>query len=399
MEATNPAMRSEPVTRFAGWPFAILLGVIVFLSRWILTVPVYFVDGPGLVAAIRSGIYVIQPPGYWLLAVTAGLFPDPETGLAVLNALFSALGAVSFYFLCRRLVDESLARLGALAYTTIFFAWFAGSIHSSYASQLLAAPLLFLSFLRYAERPTVIRLSACAAVFAIGAGFRPSDGAFLTPVFCYLGWRFVRTKSHRGLLLGIAAALCLAWYIPTRLALGENAAAGQAGSLAVECSILLAGITAGSVANIIRVVVPLAIACVSLVPAIWYLRSDWRLPLFLWTAPGVAFLLLIYMADATYLCFASGAFVLAAVLSTRRKFALAALATCVFLNTSFFLFARPVPGGTAPAALVINYYAVKYTRFGLEQRWMQIITDALRDGISYPANRMAPKTTGSPRSN
>jgi hypothetical protein len=152
--------------------------------------------------------------------------------------------------------------------------------------------------------------------------------------------------------------------------------------------VLLAGAGPGPVANVLRVVVPLAVAGWMLVPALASSRREWLPLVAWWAAPGLAFLLLVYMADPTYLCFLAGAFVLAAVASSRPRVAAISLAACVAWNTAFFLLARPVPGERRPLALVVNYYAVKYTRFGVEQQWMQIISDALRDGIDYPSNRL-----------
>jgi hypothetical protein len=81
---------------------AALLGLLVFVSRFVTRGPVYFVDGPRLTQCIRDRTFVIQPPGYWLDAHLGGLFLDPGFGLTLINEIFSAAGVAVFFLLCRK---------------------------------------------------------------------------------------------------------------------------------------------------------------------------------------------------------------------------------------------------------------------------------------------------------
>jgi hypothetical protein len=353
--------------------FSVLIAVVVFTSRYLTQGAVYYVDGPRMIRAIETHTYVIQPPGYWLYCRLGALFADPAFGLTLLNEMFSAAGAAVFFLLCRRLrVSFGISVLATLAYSSIFFLWFAGDVQSSYASQILFAPLTVYCFLRYRDRPTTMRLVACALSFAIGAGLRPSDGAFLAPVFLLLLVRFVPGWKSRAWLVALTILFCLGWYIPTQraLAAAQSVRLGnQLGSLAFQVSPLLTGINARSMANVLRVVLPLIAAFWILVPALPMARprvQNWMFAL--WIVPGLVFFVLIYMADATYLTFLAGGVVLLAATVAQRKIAGVLLLICFLFNTALFLGARPIQANNR-AALAVNYYVVKYCYYGIRHQW------------------------------
>jgi hypothetical protein len=353
--------------------FSILIAVVVFLSRYWTRGVLYYVDGPRMVRAIETHTYVIQPPGYWLYCRLGALFADPAFGLTLLNELFSAAGAAVLFLLCRRFrAGVGISVLATLAYSSIFFLWFAGDVQSSYASQVLFAPLTVYCFLLYRDRPTMTRLVACALSFAIGAGLRPSDGAFLAPLFLLLLLRFVPRWKSRISLVVLTILFCLGWYIPTQraLAAAQSVRLGhQLGSLAFQVSPLLTGINARSMANVLRVVLALLAAFWILIPALAMARSrvqNWMFAL--WILPGVVFFALIYMADATYLTFLAGGVVLLAATVSRRRIAGVFLLICFLSNTALFLWARPIPANNR-AALAVNYYVVKYCYYGIRHQW------------------------------
>src|SRR5579875_2933522 len=189
----------------ADW-FLWLIGPVVFASRWAVMSRPYFADGPSLIRAIQNGRFVIQPPGYWLYTRVAGLFPDPALGLSLMNAIASALGCIIFYLLCLRFANRTGARLATASYASIYFAWFAGCVQSSYAGELLFGPLLLLLMVRYVESSRIPVLCGIAASYAAVAGVRPSDGVFLAPAFVYFVLKFVRSGKHRILVFCLAAA-------------------------------------------------------------------------------------------------------------------------------------------------------------------------------------------------
>jgi hypothetical protein len=159
--------------RFPGYLFASVL-----ISRIVVTGPAYFADGPAQLRAIESGHHVIQFPGYWLFNRLGGFFPDPEIGIATMNWLFSALGAVIFYEASRKLTTEWVARAAAIAYVTVLFAWLSGAIHSTYASQLFFPILSIYCILRLWESHAAFWGLSSVIAFILAAGLRPSDGAF-----------------------------------------------------------------------------------------------------------------------------------------------------------------------------------------------------------------------------
>ena len=201
--------------------FTVCLFAGVLASRVFTSTTPYFADGPLHVLAAQNHTYVIQAPGYWLFTRIAGLFSDPAFGISIMNWLFSAGGAVFFYLSVRKLAFENVARLAAIAYASIYFAWFSGNIHSTYASQLFFPIAVFLCLLYYRENCHVGWLIAASALFAFGAGFRPSDGAFIAPAFLFALLKAKR--SHLWAAIPVAAVICICWYVPQEIALARMA--------------------------------------------------------------------------------------------------------------------------------------------------------------------------------
>ena len=375
--ANDVAINRDPdiTTADAACSFSIL--ILVFISRYFTRAALYYVDGPRMVRAIQDHSFVIQAPGYWLYAHLGGLFRDPAFGLSMVNIFFSGAGACIFFLLCRRFnVSVQTSLIATFAYSSIFYLWFAGDVHSSYASQILFAPLTVYSFLCYNQKPSTARLAMCGASFAIGAGLRPSDGAFLSLLFIFLIFQFVRQPKDRIILIVFTGMLCLAWYIPTEIALHAARRTNvkiQLSSLAFQVSPLLVGLNARTAANILRVVLPLIAAFWMLIPSLLSPRKsieNWMLAL--WVLPGFCFFTLIYMADATYLTFLSGAIILASALSDKKRYASALLVVCFLFNSSLFLWARPIRS-TALTAQAINFYVVKYCYYGIRYQWSSTI--------------------------
>jgi len=365
------------------WLFALLIIASVFSLHALTSGPLYFADGPRHLLSIHSGTYVIQPPGYWLYARLSSLFQTPTFGLAFLNWGFSSTGAAAFYFLCRRLGGEdNISKLASVAYVSLFYVWFAGDVHSTYASQTLFPPLMILAFLRYEDEKTPIRLLLCAGTFAIGTGLRPSDGAFLLPLFLYLIFRTQGNWKSKIQLLTVYGFFCLLWFVPNQIALSVNKISDQVTPLALHSSIILGGFTPYTIANLLRVLVPMSIAFWPLLFAAPFISKKYVILILLWAVPGILFLLFVYMSDAPYLVYASGAPILATVLCRRRMLAVLALNTCLVWNVTFFFFAQPIPGKNA-LALVFNYYGVKYTHYGINNRWMQNLSEASKSGSWY----------------
>jgi hypothetical protein len=353
--------------------FAACLGLGVFVARAITSGPAYFADGPRHLAAIADHTYVIQPPGYWLFNRIGGLFPNPEHGLLLLNWLFSALGCMALYGCARKLVATPLAELGALLYATAFFAWFSGNVHSTYASQLLFPPLVFYLMLRYREDKRALWLCAIAASFALGAGLRPSDGVFLSPLLLLF---FLRLPAKQKVLLGsLVMVFCLTWLIPSELAQHRyhpDSSGAELGRVAIG-AVLLGKFNVYTISNAIRFFLPLAVA---LGPAAIYLLRSGRgagMWLWVWVIPGSLFFLLLFISDAPYLDHLLGGFVLLCLIgmaaSKNRRLAAGVLVCSILINLAFYLGFHPLPATSNLYAIVEkdlgNYslYAVKHQFF------------------------------------
>ena len=369
-----------------------LLAGVVLLSRILAAGPIYFADGPSHVEAVQARTYVIQPPGYWLFNRTAALFPDPERGIVLLNWVFSVLGVVVFYYAARLLVRKGTAQLGAAVYAAVFYGWFSGDIHSTYASQLLFPVLVFLLLMLHNQRPRLTYLLAASVAYALGAGFRPTDGFFVGFMFLYY---VVRHAPWRQALLAVAVVtvLCLVWLVPTLEAFTARDslhwALGYSAETTRQVSPLFQGITFRSAANVARFAVPFVAAFWPLLLPFLKTALDTREGqvrlLWLWITPGMAYLVLFYMSDAPYLNFMTAAVLLLALKqldSSKPLLRTLLLTSCLVTNVAVFLLFSPVPSKSL-AANVLNVFVGKYTRFAIRNRWQPNLSDVIdRDTLA-----------------
>jgi hypothetical protein len=357
------------------------IGPIVFVSRWLTMSQPYFGDALAIIRASQDHSYVIQPPGYWIYCHIAGLYTNPGFGLGLINALVSALGSMVFYLVCLHLTTRLAARWATAAYSVIFFAWFAGSTHSSYAGELLFPALMLLFMVQYVENPKLPLLLGVAGSYALVGGVRPSDGMFLGLALLYFSLRYVRSWKDRIFMLGIAGALCLFWFIPQKMALAATdkpTISGQFWPLAQRSSLIVAGASKLALSNIIRVAFPLGIAFWSLLPAIFFARENrFKLILWIWIIPGVAFFALLYISDAPYLCFLVPAIILLALTPRPGRLTYVGLAVCVGFNVAFFLFARPAPVHNTRSLAVAIYSAdgPHYCAWALRHQWQHQLSN------------------------
>jgi 4-amino-4-deoxy-L-arabinose transferase-like glycosyltransferase len=382
---------SDPASdekRFGAWLFA-----AVFASRAFTSSSAYFADANRHIMAVLNHSYVIEPPGYWLFNRTAGLFPDPEIAISVMNWCFSAAGAVVFYLTARRLARESIACLSSIAYATIFFAWHSGNVHSTYASQLFFPVAVFLCFLQYWEELRFRWILAAAVLFALGAGFRPSDGAFFAPAFLY-GLSKGR-RSHLLVTLVVVCLLCISWLIPQELGLLkqtipiERNFSSHFGSTAD--GVLVVGFSPYALSNAMRVVVPFVLALFPLLSLI--IGNRGRTFLWVWILPGMAFFLLVYTGEATYMNCVLAALVLLALtnpaVDDRKK--LWRFVLCAVLNVAFYFAWRPIafPNHTLQVAeYVIEADAGKFSYYGVRHHYEPRLSQLLHvQGYGEPAAR------------
>ena len=372
--------------RFAAWLF-----VVVFASRAFTSSTAYFADANRHINAVLNRTYVIEPPGYWLFNRTAGLFPAPEIAISVMNWCFSAAGAVAFYLAARRLATERLAQVSSVTYAAIFFAWHSGNVHSTYASQLFFPAAVLLCFLHYCEKPNLLWMLAAAVLFALGAGFRPSDGAFCAPAFLY-GLRR-GSRSHIFVSLAVACVVCVSWMIPQELGLLRQALPIERNFSShfrsMADGVLVTGFSLYALSNAMRVVIPLALALFPLLSLIFGNRK----PVFLWIwiLPGMAFFLLIYTGEAVYLNCLLAAFILLAVTnheaSERKK--LWRFVVCAAFNIVFYSAWRPIAFANQTlqvAEHLIEADAGKFSYYGVRHHYEPTLRELLHvPGYRGPA--------------
>ena len=374
--SSPPCDTFSPMTTLVNWVeerrsqvFSVCLGVGVLLLRVLTSGPPYFADAYRNLDAIANRTYVIQPPGYWLFLRTAGLFPSPELAIQIMNWCFSALGCVAFYACARRLVRSPLAELGALFYAAIFFAWFSGNVHSTYASQLLFPPLTFYLMLRYSEDKRTLWVCAVAVSFSLGAGIRPSDGGFMAPLLLLF---FFRLRGKQQILLVVLTiALCTAWLVPTKIAQIRYHPDNELALMwRMAPGPLLGRFNIYTVANILRFILPLALA---LGPAAVFLFRPRNLWLWTWVVPGSVFFLGLFIADAPYLDCLLGGYVLLCLTGMatykNRQVAVAVLSCSILINLVFYFGFRPLQSRSHIYAIIekdlgnYTFYAVKHRFF------------------------------------
>ncbi len=360
--------------------FPAILAVVVLVTRILCRGPLYFGNGPDMVASIAAKTYIIQPPGYWLFDRIAGLFSDPALAITGMNILFSVAGVVVFYYTACFFTGRWNAFLAALAYSTVFYAWFSGEIHSTYASQLLFPLATYYLLLCYERGRAKWMLWIAALTFSIGAGLRPSDGAFLIPLVLYFAiFRMPRKEAIA--FLSLITLFCLAWLIPTWLAFVHYGNGAQAFATYVKYitkkQSVLTGARMYTLANPVRYFLPLV---VGFWPVLGLIvknairnRSDWRVKaLLIWIVPGSLFFIFILISVATYLDYLTAAILLLAV-SAPSAWVRRLMVVTMLWNAFVFLALGPVPSQRLPVN-IMNSFVLRCTRGGIEQRYSKILS-------------------------
>jgi len=299
-----------------------------------------------------------------------------------MNWLFGAAGAVAFYLAVRRIASEGVARVSSIVYATIFFAWFSANVQTTYASQLFFPVAVFLCLVRYWEDSRFSWLVAAGGLFALGSGFRPSDGVFFAPAFLY-GLSRGRIKHVLG-CVAVVFSICVAWLIPQRLALSRVvnpiASGGRSHFAQIADGILVSGFSLYALANVVRCVLPLILALMPLSTLIFGNRRQNFL--WLWILPGTIFYLLIYFSEPPYLDYLLAAFVLLAATnptaSDKKKIRL--LLACAALNLVFYFGWRPIEFRNPrlhTAESVVDAYLGKCTFYAVQHHYDPRLSDLL----------------------
>jgi len=369
----GPAFSTNLLRDSGNLYFPAALAIFVLVTRIIFRGPLYFGDGPNHVASIAAKTYIIQPPGYWLFSRVGGLFSDPVLAITVMNILFSVAGIIVFYYTACFFTSRVNAFLAAFAYSTVFYIWFSGEIHSTYASQILFPVATFYVLLRYERDQATWMLWLAALIFAIGAGLRPSDGVFMIPMAMYFA-AFRMPRKEGFLFLSLIFVFCLGWAIPTWLAF-KHVASPEHKSGGVQTYVahiatfqsIFTGFKMYTLANFVRYCLPLLVAFwpilgIAVLNSIRN-RKDWRVrALVIWIVPGSLFFIFMLITNAPYLNFLTAAILLLAVSAPRMM-----LVTALW-NAIFFLGFGPIPSHNL-AVNIVNSFVLRCTRGGIEQRF------------------------------
>jgi 4-amino-4-deoxy-L-arabinose transferase-like glycosyltransferase len=161
-----------------------------------------------------------QPPGYWLY-VEAGRLVH-ATGLSTVDslvlvaALASALAAGLVVVAGRDLGGRWVGLAAGLVVATSPFAWFSGSVISTYSFDLAVAPLLMI--LAWRARPGSWHGAAALVALGLAAGFRQSVILSFALVALVAVTGSVRRFRQGVVALAAGAAAVVVWFVPMVLA-------------------------------------------------------------------------------------------------------------------------------------------------------------------------------------
>jgi len=161
-----------------------------------------------------------QPPGYWLYVEAGRLVRI--TGLSTVDslilvaALASALAAGLVVAAGRDLGSRWVGLAAGIVIATSPFAWFSGSIISTYSFDLAVAPLLMI--LAWRARPGSWHGAAALAALGLAAGFRQSVVLAFAVLALVAMAGSVRRVGHAVVALAAGAVAMTVWFVPMVLA-------------------------------------------------------------------------------------------------------------------------------------------------------------------------------------
>jgi hypothetical protein len=313
---------------------------------------------------------VIHPPGYFLFnaagsAISHLLRVSTGSALQIMNIAFSVSGAAIFYLLVSHLTTTPSPFWLSLAYVCSPIVWFSGDVHSTYAALTLFSPLLILVV--EAERSFVW---GCI-IWALMAGFRPADGAFVLPWMVFQSLRF----DWKDRLIGISAAIPIvaAWWIPTAQRYRGNLLSPLIYSgdqvNGVAQGVLTGHLGVHALVNAFHAIAGLIMTWGVLTPAVClgvtaWTRNGIARSMAILMAPGLVFFLLYYVADAPYVVYlAAPGMILAGVYlahwSPRKR--LAGYAVAISASVLFMICAHPADGRPSKTRAIADAFFLKYS--------------------------------------
>ena len=313
-----------------------------------------------------------HPPGYLLYVGLGRLFNatlgDPTQAYVALAMLFSAATTFTVYWLALRLYDRyaALAASALLAVSPLF--WFYGSVGLTYAGEAFGASVVALLALG-ALRGRARDLYLGAVVLGLAGGFRLSVLLLLFPL--WLGTAVLGTRDRRRLVAAgaVLVTAVLSWFLPLVWLSGGWAKYASASAQLYQSVVLPTSVLGGALEVTLRqtryLLESVAVGLGPLLLAVLALPVYWRRHglsaedrfLLGWIAPPLAVYSLVHFGQAGYALTVLPALVVllsralvelvrprtAARAHWRWAVTLGVLAPLVFVSTSFFVNARPVP--------------------------------------------------------
>lgn len=351
-----------------------LVAALIFVATLVTRVPfatqhLYAWDSTLYARALEHGFHVTadpstespHPPGYiWYVALAALVrvaVRDSNAALVIVSIVASALAGAAFYLIARRLAHPSVALVGALACVFSPVVWMYSEVAYPYTVLTLLS-LVLGWWLVQGGRPI-----AASAALGILLGFRQDLLLILGLLWL---WRIASLGLGRAALAaGALLAASLTWAVPTIAlsggpgeywrALTEQSAMVVAGSVPAAGASALAYFLVLMGEPLVWGLLPFGLALV--IDGAWLAVRAARgravapprglaLAFLLWTAPAMAFYVLIHIGEWGYVLSVIPPLLLAAVTRadravTRLRSPLwpALAAAAVLIPASAFLFA------------------------------------------------------------
>jgi len=178
----------------------------------------YDVDSVNFALALRRfdpAVHQPHPPGYFLYVCLGRLvnllIPDANAALVAISVAASCGAAWMIHLLTEEWFGERPAQISLVLFLVSPLCWFHGIVALTYIVEAFFSALVgYLCWKVYTGNANF--LVPASITLALAAGFRPSSGLLLAPLWLLSIWRTDWRK--RWLALLVAGAATLAWFLP-----------------------------------------------------------------------------------------------------------------------------------------------------------------------------------------
>jgi hypothetical protein len=203
-----------------------VLGILAVAVTRILfrSTLLYDIDSVGFGLALKHfdpGVFQPHPPGYFLYICFGRLLntviPDANAAFVALSVAASCGAAIFIYLLTDIWYGRGAARTSILLFLVSPLSWFHGTVALTYIVEAFFSALIGYLCWKVYTGNAKFAVPASAA-YALAAGFRPSTGLLLAPLWLISLWK---ARGAQRLLAVVSALLVvLAWLIPMAQASG-----------------------------------------------------------------------------------------------------------------------------------------------------------------------------------